>query len=286
MVREATGEEMSLVDVATKSQVSNCLAPEATAMHSSPVSPPPFMVGMAEIELDRETGVVEVLNYASVVDCGIPINPALARIQAEGGIVQGIGHTLMEDVTRTPKGRIRESNLFTYRLPTRLDTGRIRVEFENSYEPTGPFGAKSIGEIVINTPAPRDYAGNLPRDGRMASRAAHSARAYRARETRGVGILSEFLHIPRKTTAIIGSGGKSTLLRALAEELATGGAANAEFVAAEIATDKPQVGKSPNEDRRRRSPQTISRRLMAASRQPGAPPQKRTPSPKRRTAHT
>ena len=112
------------------------------------------MVGMAEIELDRETGVVEVLNYASVVDCGIPINPALARIQAEGGIVQGIGHTLMEDVTRTPKGRIRESSLFTYRLPPRLDTGRIRVEFENSYEPTGPFGAKSIGEIVINTPAP------------------------------------------------------------------------------------------------------------------------------------
>ena len=83
----------------------------------------------------------------------------------------------------------------------------------------------------------------------MASRAAHSARAYCARETRGVGILSELLHIPRKTTAIIGSGGKSTLLRALAEELATGGAANAEFVAAETATDKPQVGKSPNEDR-------------------------------------
>ena len=154
VVREATGEEMSLVDVATKSQVSNCLSPEATAMHSSPVSPPPFMVGMAEIELDRETGVVKVLNYDAVVDCGIAINPALARIQAEGGIVQGIGHTLFEDVTRTPKGKIRESSLFTYRLPTRLDTGDIRVEFENSYEPTGPFGAKSIGEIVINTPAP------------------------------------------------------------------------------------------------------------------------------------
>ena len=123
-------------------------------MHSSPVSPPPFMVGMAEIELDRETGTVEVLNFDAVVDCGIPINPALARIQVEGGIVQGIGHTLMEDVTRTPKGAIRESSLFTYRLPTRLDVGRIDVEFEHSYEPTGPFGAKSIGEIVINTPAP------------------------------------------------------------------------------------------------------------------------------------
>ena len=154
VVREATGEEVSLVDIATRSQSNNCLLAEATATHSSPVSPPPFMVGMAEIELDRETGEVRVLDYASVVDCGITINPALARIQAEGGIVQGIGHTLMEDVTRTDAGAIRESSLFTYRLPTRLDTGRIRVEFEDSYEPTGPFGAKSIGEIVINTPAP------------------------------------------------------------------------------------------------------------------------------------
>lgn len=151
---EATGRTVSLPEIAAKSQCSCRLAPEATAQHSSPVSPPPYMVGMVEIELDRETGVVEVLDYAAVVDCGIPINPALARIQVEGGIVQGIGHTLMEDVTRTPKGAIRESSLFTYRLPTRLDTGRINVEFEHSYEPTGPFGAKSIGEIVINTPGP------------------------------------------------------------------------------------------------------------------------------------
>ena len=151
---EATGRTVSLPEIAAKSQCNCRLAPEATAQHSSPVSPPPYMVGMVEIELDRETGVVEVLDYAAVVDCGIPINPALARIQVEGGIVQGIGHTLMEDVTRTPKGAIRESSLFTYRLPTRLDTGRINVEFEHSYEPTGPFGAKSTGEIVINTPGP------------------------------------------------------------------------------------------------------------------------------------
>ena len=151
---DATGRTVSLPEIAAKSQCNCRLAPEATAQHSSPVSPPPYMVGMVEIELDRETGVVEVLDYAAVVDCGIPINPALARIQVEGGIVQGIGHTLMEDVTRTPKGALRESSLFTYRLPTRLDTGRINVEFEHSYEPTGPFGAKSIGEIVINTPGP------------------------------------------------------------------------------------------------------------------------------------
>ena len=154
VVRQATGQAVELAAIAQRSQSFCDIPAEATASHTSPVSPPPFMVGMVEIELDRETGVVEVLDYVSVVDCGLPINPALARIQAEGGIVQGIGHTLLEDVTRTKAGAMRESSFFTYRLPTRLDVGRIRVEFEQSCEPTGPFGAKSIGEIVINTPAP------------------------------------------------------------------------------------------------------------------------------------
>jgi putative selenate reductase molybdopterin-binding subunit len=153
-VRHSTGDKVSLARIAAKSQASSCQSAEATATHSSPYSPPPWMVGMVEIELDKETGMVEVLNYAAVVDCGIPINPALARVQVEGGIVQGIGHTLMENVTRDARGKIRESSFLTYRLPTRLDTGRIQVEFETSYEPTGPFGAKSLGEIVINTPAP------------------------------------------------------------------------------------------------------------------------------------
>ena len=112
------------------------------------------MVGMVEIELDKLTGQVTVLDYAAVVDCGIPINPALARIQAEGGLVQGIGHTLMEDVNYDPSGRPIESSFLHYKIPTRLDMGNLKVEFEHSYEPTGPFGAKSIGEIVINTPAP------------------------------------------------------------------------------------------------------------------------------------
>ena len=152
--RASTGETVTLEQIGYKSQVSNNIAAEATASHSSPVSPPPYMVGMVEIELDKETGQVTVLDYMAVVDCGIPINPALARIQTEGGIVQGIGHTLTENVQYDHNGRPIESSFFQYRLPTRLDMGRLRVEFEHSYEPTGPFGAKSIGEIVINTPAP------------------------------------------------------------------------------------------------------------------------------------
>lgn len=154
-VRRPDSEQaVSLTDIAYKAQVNNELAAESTATHSSPVSPPPYMVGMVEIELDTQTGLVTVLDYMAVVDCGIPINPALARIQAEGGIVQGIGHTLMENVTYDQTGRPIESSLMQYKIPTRLDMGHLTVEFEHSYEPTGPFGAKSIGEIVINTPAP------------------------------------------------------------------------------------------------------------------------------------
>ena len=149
-----TDARVTLAQISVKDQVANDIAAVATASHSSPVSPPPYMVGMVEIELDRYTGEVKILDYVAVVDCGIAINPALARIQAEGGIVQGIGHTLFENITYDETGKPVESNFMQYKIPTRLDMGHLRVEFENSYEPTGPFGAKSIGEIVINTPAP------------------------------------------------------------------------------------------------------------------------------------
>ena len=154
VVNPATGASVTTEQIGVKSQLFNTHAAEATASHASPVSPPPYMVGMVEIELDKLTGQVTVLDYMAVVDCGIPINPALARIQTEGGIVQGIGHTLMENVHYDRNGRVAESSFLQYKIPTRQDCGRLKVEFEHSYEPTGPFGAKSIGEIVINTPAP------------------------------------------------------------------------------------------------------------------------------------
>ncbi len=154
-VRRCDGTaQISLAELAVKSQCANNTAVQVTATHSSPVSPPPFMVGMVEIELDKETGSVTVLDYKAVVDCGTPINPNLARVQTEGGIVQGIGMALYEDVSYTDKGRIRGDSFLQYKIPTRLDMGHLQVEFESSYEPTGPFGAKSIGEIVINTPSP------------------------------------------------------------------------------------------------------------------------------------
>ena len=146
--------QVSLTDIATASQCGNNIALEATVTNSSPLSPPPFMVGAAEVEVDLETGEAKVIDYAAAVDCGTPVNPNLARVQAEGGILQGIGMTLTENITYSKKGKLAENSLMQYKIPTRIDIGHICVEFESSYEDAGPFGAKSIGEVVINTPLP------------------------------------------------------------------------------------------------------------------------------------
>lgn len=154
-VRMADGSaSVSLGQVATKSMSGNREAVQVTVTHSSPVSPPPVMVGMVELEIDKETGAVEILDYTAVVDCGTPVNPNLTRVQTEGGLAQGIGMALYEDITYNKNGKILEDSLMQYKIPSRLDVGRLHVEFESSYEETGPFGAKSIGEVVINTPAP------------------------------------------------------------------------------------------------------------------------------------
>lgn len=145
---------ISLTDIGNQVMCNNLEALEATESHSSPVSPPPFMVGMAEIELDRETGAYDLVDYVAVVDCGTAINPNLVTIQTEGGLAQGIGMAMYEEVTRSEKGRVLENSFMQYKIPSRLDVGTIRVELSGSYEPTGPFGVKSIGEVVINTPPP------------------------------------------------------------------------------------------------------------------------------------
>ena len=151
---EDAEKKVSLQDIALKSTFFNNMELQSVKQHSSPLSPPPFMVGMAEVEVDMETGNVDVLDYVAAVDCGTPINPNLARVQTEGGIAQGIGMALFEDVQYTDKGKIRNNSFMQYKIPTRQDIGNIRVAFESSYEKTGPFGAKSIGELVIDTPCP------------------------------------------------------------------------------------------------------------------------------------
>ena len=126
----------------------------ASASFVSPTSPPPFVAGFAEVEVDTGTGEVRVLDLVGVVDCGTVVNRALAKVQAEGGFAQGAGMALCEEARTLPDGRLATDSFMQYKIPSRLDAPPIRIAFEESWEPTGPFGAKSIGEVVINTPAP------------------------------------------------------------------------------------------------------------------------------------
>ena len=147
-------QRATLAQIAAASQCGSNTALEAVVTHSSEISPPPFMVSAAEVEVDLETGEAQVIRYEAAVDCGTPVNPNLARVQAEGGILQGIGMALTENVTYDDRGMPQENSLMQYKIPARNDIGHIHVVFESSYEGTGPFGAKSIGEVVINTPLP------------------------------------------------------------------------------------------------------------------------------------
>ncbi len=117
-------------------------------------SPPPFIAGFAEVEVDLETGESVVTDYVAVVDCGKVLNKNLARIQVEGGIAMGIGMGLYEEVRYSSKGRLSTNSFMEYKIPSRQDIHSIQVAFEESHEPTGPYGAKSIGEVVCNTPPP------------------------------------------------------------------------------------------------------------------------------------
>jgi CO/xanthine dehydrogenase Mo-binding subunit len=124
----------------------------ASGSFSGEKSPPPYMAGFVEIEVDTETGKIDVLDYVAVVDCGTAINTNLARIQVEGGVLQGIGMAMYEDVQYSEQGQMLTNNLMYYKIPSREDVKKLTVEIAESYEPSGPFGAKSVGEIGIDTP--------------------------------------------------------------------------------------------------------------------------------------
>lgn len=124
----------------------------ATESYVGHKSPPPFMAGYVEIELDTETGEYEILHYVSVVDCGVTINPMLAKGQVEGGIVQGLGMACFEDVKYSNRGKLNSNSFLYYKIPTMLDVKKLTTEFAESYEESGPYGAKSVGEIGIDTP--------------------------------------------------------------------------------------------------------------------------------------
>lgn len=155
IIKGAAGQDMTLSQLAkTLCSFEGMDQLVSKGTYGGATSPPPFIAGFAEVEVDTETGETEVVDYVAVVDCGTVINENLARIQVEGGITMGIGLGMYEDVRYSKKGRLATNSFMEYNIPSRQDVGEIRVAFENSHEPTGPYGAKSIGEVVCNTPAP------------------------------------------------------------------------------------------------------------------------------------
>ncbi len=124
----------------------------ASASHYGKTSPSPFAAHFAEICVDTYTGVIKILRYIACVDCGTPINPALAEGQCEGAIVNGIGHSLYEEMEFSKTGVMTNANFRRYKIPTTKDIPDIKVILIPTYEPHGPYGAKSVSEICINGP--------------------------------------------------------------------------------------------------------------------------------------
>lgn len=118
------------------------------------VSPPPFIAQFVEVEVDTKTGIVDVIKFVSAVDCGTPINPLLAEGQIEGAVLNGISYALTEDYIFDNNGRVLTDNFKKYKIFNIKDKPEIKTIIVESYEKTGPFGAKSISEIGINGPAP------------------------------------------------------------------------------------------------------------------------------------
>jgi nicotinate dehydrogenase medium molybdopterin subunit len=105
-----------------------------------------YATQIAEVDVDDETGEVEVLRIVASHDCGTPINPMLVEGQVEGGISMGVGFALQEEMLFDSQGRLINPNLTNYIMPTSLDMPKVEVDIVDSFDPTGPFGAKGVGE--------------------------------------------------------------------------------------------------------------------------------------------
>ena len=126
----------------------------ATASHMSYVSPPPFAAQYAALEVDMETGQVTVEKVVMAVDCGIAINPVTASGQVEGGMTQALGYALCEEMPYDEKGRLKLGRFGDYRILTADEMPVLETILVQTYEPTGPFGAKAVAEIPMDGMAP------------------------------------------------------------------------------------------------------------------------------------
>lgn len=126
-----------------------------SACYKAQESPNPFAVCMAKAEFEKKTGAIRLLHVIEVADVGTPINPLSVEGQLEGGIAQGIGYALTERLEHNAAAKKTcSSDLLLYRIPLMGDMPAIHTEIVESYEPAGPVGAKSVGELATVPVAP------------------------------------------------------------------------------------------------------------------------------------
>ncbi|GAB6153367.1 xanthine dehydrogenase molybdenum-binding subunit XdhA [Desulfosporosinus burensis] len=109
-----------------------------------------YCAQISEVQIDEETGEIDVREVWDVHDCGKVINPMLLHGQVHGALYMGMGESIWEQVLFDDQGRILNPNLGEYRLPTALDMPQIHSELVDSYEPAGPWGVKEVGEGATN----------------------------------------------------------------------------------------------------------------------------------------
>lgn len=126
----------------------------ATASYVSPESPPPFAAQFATVTVDTETGQVTVDELVMAVDAGVIINPVTASGQVEGGMVQAAGMGLCEELAYDEQGRIVNPRFGPYWIFRADDVPRLTTIFVETYEESGPFGAKAVAEIPLDGAAP------------------------------------------------------------------------------------------------------------------------------------
>lgn len=118
-------------------------------------SPNPFAVCMVKAEYEKKTNSIILRHIIEVVDVGTPINPLTVLGQIEGGVGQGMGYALTEAMEHNRRAqKVSSADLLTYRVPLMADMPEIHGEFIENYEPTGPLGAKSVGELTTVPVAP------------------------------------------------------------------------------------------------------------------------------------
>jgi putative selenate reductase molybdopterin-binding subunit len=150
-----TGESVTIKEIALESlHHSNQEQIMAVASHMSPVSPPPFAAQFAEVTVDTESGMVTVDKLIMAVDSGLIINPVTAAGQVEGGMTQALGYTVSEEMVYDQDGQPREKDFVDYHIFQADEMPELGTIFVETYEPSHPYGVKSVAEIPIDAVAP------------------------------------------------------------------------------------------------------------------------------------